>query len=222
MDVKVVSPDRSPFPWCRQSPPTPCSRLPETPTRITPPLTNPTAQWVGGHQPNPVSTLSRPSLAGRERDPHGKKQTVDTPPVMKAELPRRAALRTGAATAGLLAFGVATADPAQASVEQSAKASGQQSADETHRVVGPNMLARADLFWASAFLPGGSNGEWTSVIDTSYWTHSLVANGSNNKVQIISSWVETDGSGTRTLHSVVQNNTGNGASFTIFVLRVGG
>ena len=56
-----------------------------------------------------------PLASPPEEDPYGKKQKVDTS-LTQTQLTRRTALKAGAATAGLLGFGLATSAPAVASV----------------------------------------------------------------------------------------------------------
>jgi hypothetical protein len=57
-------------------------------------------------------------------------------------------------------------------------------------------------------------------LDDAYWGLSAVPTGSNNSLDIIRKFIDTDPSGVRRLHYVVPNNTNPGTTFTRGAIRV--
>ncbi len=85
------------------------------------------------------------------------------------------------------------------------------------------MSEEADVFISTGqFIGGGQTGEFifSRNLDDVYWDLRIVARGANTNVEILRQFVVSDGAGTRRLHYVVRNNTGNGTFFTRGAVRI--
>jgi len=85
------------------------------------------------------------------------------------------------------------------------------------------MSVEADVFINSGqFLAGGQVSEFifSRNLDDAYWDLRIVARGTNTNVEILRQFVTSDAAGTRQLHYVVRNNTGNDTFFTRGAVRI--
>jgi hypothetical protein len=85
------------------------------------------------------------------------------------------------------------------------------------------MSEEADVFISTGqFLSGGQQAEFIfgRNLDDAYWDLRIVVRGTNTNVEIVRQFVDSDAAGTRRLHYVVRNNTGNDTFFTRGAVRI--
>jgi hypothetical protein len=84
------------------------------------------------------------------------------------------------------------------------------------------MSFEADAFVGTNFIGGGQTATFTFFhdVDDAFWSISVVPQGTNNSVQIVNLWVDSDAGSTRRLHYTVQNNTANPTNFTRGAVRI--
>jgi hypothetical protein len=86
------------------------------------------------------------------------------------------------------------------------------------------MSVEADFFQATDFQGGNSEVEWSlfggGTVDDAFWAVSVVAQGTNNAVELTRIRTVSDAGGKRTLFFTVKNTTANPTNFTRVAVRI--
>lgn len=85
------------------------------------------------------------------------------------------------------------------------------------------MSDESDVFIATDFIGGGQVIDWTLFggggVDDAFWYVSVVVQGTNNNVELLSTRTFSDPGGRRSLVFTVRNNTNNPTNFTRAAVR---